>query len=237
VNVPVLSIGQAQPPPGVAIQDVGWRHAALAYGWSNPATTLVLQHTDDLYAIYGLILPVDSNGRPASDVAQSLFNASWVAPSTLASYGFVFTNDWAPQSVNSTYYDVQPDYPINDEGVLVGNWPPSLLTSSQLNDFNDVVGGVLCAYNGSMPAIDHCGPDNPAVYENQWQSQFGRPYLTSPNGNVTGAAYLQQMQTCAAAYTGKDGVDACLYFEGPNPYYDAWNNPAATTYWTGPIGK
>jgi hypothetical protein len=238
VNIPVLNVGETQPSPGALTWDIQYRHGALVYGWGNPATTLLLEHVDDIYANYGLIFPVDANGQPASDVAQSLFDASWVPPGTLAGFGFVLTNDWAQQSVNSTYYyDQHNYYPINDQGVLVGNWPAAVGAEALVNNLNDVVGGTLCSYLGAPAALQSCWQDNPALYENAWQGDFGRPYLTSPNGNVTGAAYLQHLQTCAAAYTGMDGVSACSYLGGANPYRTANSTRAATNYWIGPIGK
>jgi hypothetical protein len=246
VNIPVLHVASTEPDryssfplPRVYI-DYG-RHSGLVYGWGSPATTLFLQHADDIYAQYGLIFPVDSAGRPVAEQAATLFAATWLTPAQLTAWGYTVTNDFALQNPFSTYGN-PGEREVESQGVLAGYWTPGgprgLANGTRFRWFDE---GQLCSFGGGNNVMWNCSNSDPMALQSHWMADFGRTVLESPGGgtSITPGAYINHLQVCAVAATGLAApLDACAAFSGPgNAYSTRWQNRTATTSWVGAGGR
>lgn len=245
VNIPVLhvtsldpGIYRSYPLPPVCI-DYG-KHSGMVYGWGSPATTLILQHTDDIYAMNQLIFPVDGNGNPVSDQAEALFAATWLTPEQLTTWGYTVTNDFSLQTFFSKYGNPLRRQ-FESQGVLAGYWTPGTAPKyANSNRFSWFLDGLLCGFSGGNNVMYNCEDSDPAALQDKWQAGFGQDFLQAPGGGdlTTAQSYITHLQTCAMAATGLvSPLDACNRFYGPdNAYYTQLDNRHATTYWTGPGG-
>ena len=245
VNIPVLHVASTQPAhyaaspfPPVYI-DYG-RHSGLVYGWGSPSTTLVLQHTDEIYAQYGLIFPVDSMNRPVADQAEALFAATWLTPAQLTAWGYTVTNDFGLQTPFSTYGNPW-EREIESQGVLAGYWTPSG-TSGFANSerFRWSVEGQLCSFGGGENVMWNCLNADPMAVQSNWQAAFGEMVLAPPGGgtSITPQHYIDHLQACAVAATGLSSpASACAAFSAPSVYFTRFQNRTATTSWVGAGGR
>jgi hypothetical protein len=240
INIPILHVAVTMPdPPGAKIHIDFGRHTGLVYGWGTPASTLVLWHTDEMYAQYGLIFPVTSGGQPVSDPAQALFAATWLPPAQLTPWGLTLTNDYTLQTP-FTIFGNRSSTETGTNGVMAGYWtptPPPAFGNSSRNLY--YVEQLLCSFGGGHNVMSSCG-QSPASLQAEWMSQFGSNVLQSLTGHVSINAtdYMAKIQTCANAYTGLSGSAACGQFQGPNsPYRIQLENRTATSSWSGPAGQ
>lgn len=245
VNIPLLHVASNQsstyaayPFPRIYID---WsRHSGLVYGWGAPATVLILQHADEIYAQYGLIFPVDGAGHPVADQAQTLFEATWLRPAQLTPWGYTVTNDFRLQTPFSNYGNPW-EREIETQGILAGYWTPvATPAGANFNRFLWSNEGQLCSYGGGHDVMYNCESSSPSIVQSAWQSSFGQTVLQAPGGgtSTTAQSYINHLQACAMAATGLSSPSsACGSFAGPgNAYSTQQQNRHATTYWTGPGG-
>ena len=239
-NVPVLRVVMSEPnaasavpgEPPFYIDDN--RHGALVYGWGNPATTRVLQHTDDIYAIYGEVFPMDATGVLAADPAQVYFDATWLAPSQLTSWGFQPTNDYSLQTPTSTYGNNE-ELEVETQGIFLGYWTPTTSPeSANLPRFTWYSEGQLCSFAGSDSVLSLC-QDSWSVLQYDWTNAFGQSTLTSVDDSISISApdYFSRIQTCTSAVAATAPVYACPEFEPGGAEYSALSNRTSSDYWVG----
>jgi hypothetical protein len=239
VNIPLLHVASDQPDTNnypVIFIDNG-RHSGLVYGWGDPSTTLILQHTDDIYANYGMLFPIDSAGKPVADLAQALFAATWLSPSQLSAWGYSPTNDYSPQTPNSTYGDPQL-MQVEDDGIFAGYWlPTSTPANANVSRFSWGNQVSLCSFDGTYDAMFYCTLSTSDI-ENVWQHSFGQTIISWQNGSINSSAALSHLQSCAVAYTQQSPSTACGYLVNPSSSYsNQLNNRVASNYWVGPLGQ
>ena len=241
VNIPLLHVASLEPPhfatyPFPQVHIALAPHSGLVYGWVNRANTLILQHTDDIYAQYNLIFPIDAAGRPVSDPAQTLFSATWLTPAQLSTWGYQVTGDYSLQDAFSTY-GVPMEHEVESQGILAGYWiptpPPNLANSIRFVWFLE---GQLCSCGGAHNVMAACN-ENPSLLQGAWLSTFGQTVLQAPNSSTSTSAqdYLSHLQACAEAYTGiSSPANACQQMASCG---SGIVNRTATNYWVGPLGK
>lgn len=244
VNIPVLHVASTQPDvysayplPRIYI-DYG-RHGGLVYGWGSPATTLILQHADDIYAQYGMIFPVDGTNHPVADQAAAFFAATWLNPAQLTLWGYTITNNFGLQNAFSTYGN-PGEREVESQGILAGYWTPSSAPANARR-FLWFTEGQLCSFDGGDNVMWGCSGSNPSVLQSNWQFSFGQTVLQAPGGGTptTAQSYVNHLEACAMAATRLSSPsEACSRFSGPgNVYLTQHRNRRATTSWVGPGGR
>jgi hypothetical protein len=226
VNIPLLAVFRHDITQGVTEA-----HRGVVYAWGQPDYTIILQHTDDIYAeLEAQFFPIAGPGLPAPDQRRALFAATWFSPSYLATLGFVPSNNYGRHT---------PDQPTwgEDDGIWVGYWPddPSSNEAVIGNGFSskylDLLAGKLCDVDGPGPSggMQVCGAD-PLALQSKWQLYYNQATLPAGDVAVPPQAFIDNLTSCAETYTGSTSpATACSAVVNLNKH-------VPTNWWVGPVG-